>query len=106
MIKKPIEMLAIPMMVLGIFAIQAKELSLEDLDLSVPGSEPDITITEHQNRTMQEYRINNNVYMIKVTPRIGVPYYLVDPDGTGNMEWRRNSLGMDVNPPRWALFSW
>lgn len=105
MIKKLIPMLLIPLTI-PIVTAQGEKLRTGDLDLSVPGSEPDITITEHDNRTMREYRINNNVYMIKVTPRIGAPYYLVDPDGTGNMEWRRNSLGMDVNPPRWALFSW
>jgi hypothetical protein len=80
---------------------------LAALDLSpVDDMEPKVTIEEHHNRTVEEYRVNNNLYMVKITPKAGKPYYLVDPDGSGTMEWRRNSLGMDVQAPRWTLLRW
>ncbi|MEE4376818.1 MAG: DUF2782 domain-containing protein [Candidatus Competibacteraceae bacterium] len=101
-----IKRLVISAMALGIFTAHAKDLRVEDLDLSLPGSVPSITMNDHNNRTMQEYRVNGNLYMVKVTPKVGSPYYLVDPDGTGDMQWRRTSQGMDVEPPRWVFSSW
>ena len=67
---------------------------------------PEVTIKEHHNRTVQEFRNNNNLYMVKVTPSHGKPYYLVDDDGSGDMEMRRNAEGMDNRVPQWTLFSW
>ncbi len=67
---------------------------------------PEVTIKEHHNRTVEEYRNNNNLYMVKVTPSHGKPYYLVDDDGSGDMEMRRNAEGMDNRVPQWTLFSW
>lgn len=84
----------------------AQPKRVEELDLSVEGLEPSVTIMEHDNRMVEEYRSNNQLYMIKVTPKHGTPYYLVDPEGTGNMQWRRNSLGLDLQVPQWTLFSW
>jgi hypothetical protein len=44
--------------------------------------------------------------MLKVTPKRGAAYFLVDPAGTGEYEWRRNSQGLDIKPPQWTLGSW
>jgi len=68
--------------------------------------EPSVTIQEHDNRTVEEYRYNNNLYMIKVKPKNAPEYTVVDVDGRGEMEWRRDTLGMEVNPPRWTLLKW
>jgi len=68
--------------------------------------EPAVTIKDHHNRTVEEYRVNNNLYMVKVKPKVGEPYYLVDQDGSGSMEWSRGSSGLEDNAPRWTLFSW
>lgn len=68
--------------------------------------EPSVRIEQYDNRTIEEYSVNDNVYMIKVKPKYGPAYTLVDPDGNGEMEWRRDTLGMEINPPRWTLFSW
>jgi Protein of unknown function (DUF2782) len=62
--------------------------------------EPEITIVVKQNAVQYEYRINGQLYMIKVVPEKGKPYYLVDPDGTG--QWRR-SFTSDVVPPQWVI---
>lgn len=68
--------------------------------------EPEVTIRRRKDRTVEEYRINNQLYMIKVTPRKGVPYYLMDSDGDGSLETRRNELDPHLLVPSWIIFSW
>ena len=62
--------------------------------------EPEITIVVKPEVVQYEYRINGQLYMIKVVPEKGKPYYLIDPDGTG--QWRR-SFTSDVVPPQWVI---
>jgi hypothetical protein len=83
------------------------EFSSQGIDPAQLGNlEPEINIQQFDNRAVEEYRFNNHVYMVKITPSVGSPYYLVDPDGTGEMEYKRDSIGLDVNPPQWVLFRW
>ncbi len=67
--------------------------------------EPDVTIIEREDRTIEQYSVNGHVYMIKITPSAGPPYYLYDLDGDGQMDVRRSSP-MDIAIPQWVLFSW
>ncbi|MDX1488065.1 MAG: DUF2782 domain-containing protein [Acidiferrobacterales bacterium] len=62
--------------------------------------EPEITIVVSKQTTQYEYRINGRLYMVKVVPQKGKPYYLIDPDGTG--QWRR-SFSSDIVPPQWVI---
>ena len=70
--------------------------------------EPDVTIIRKGEETIEEYRINNKLYMVKVKPIIGPAYYLLDKDGDGNMDVRRvaesGEQNMRIN--QWVLFSW
>ena len=75
-------------------------------ELVESGLEPEINIQQFENREVQEYSVNDRVYMVKITPAVGFPYYLVDPDGTGEMEYKRDTMGLEVNPPQWTLFRW
>ena len=79
-----------------------------DLDLTLRPSdiEPAVTLRQYENRVTEEYRINGNLYMIKITPIAGPPYYLVDDSGTGDMEIRRGPAGRDIKIPRWTLLTW
>jgi hypothetical protein len=79
-----------------------------DLDLRVTDAdlEPTVTLTEREAATVQEYRVNNRLYQIKITPRVGAPYYLVDEDGSGDMAWQRGGSQFENNIPQWALLSW
>ncbi|MBK1703138.1 DUF2782 domain-containing protein [Halochromatium glycolicum] len=81
---------------------------LSELDLRVTEADiaPQVRVRDYANRTVEEYSVNNNVYMIKITPTAGAPYYLVDSDGSGDMEWNRGQPGRDMEVPQWALFSW
>lgn len=67
---------------------------------------PTVTIREDKHSVTEEYRRNGQVYMIKVIPRKGRPYFLVDADGDGVLDSRRNDLEPDVMIPSWVLFRW
>ena len=67
--------------------------------------EPEVTIMESDKGTIYEYRINGNLYMIKVQPTVGPPYYLLDTDGDGQMDVRENRV-WNNHIPQWVLFSW
>ena len=54
---------------------------------------------------MQEYRLGGRLYMVKIIPSSGVPYYLIDTDGDGQMETRQNDV-RSSKVPQWVLFSW
>ena len=68
--------------------------------------EPDVTIVQRKDATIEEYRLNGRLYMVKVTPFIGKPYYLLDNDGDGLMESRISDLKRDPIVPQWVIFSW
>ncbi len=83
--------------------------ALAELDLEYHESdhlEPQVQLKEYQNRSVEEYRINGNLYMIKIKPRFGPAYYLVDDTGTGELDLRRDSGGRDIIVPRWTLLTW
>lgn len=64
---------------------------------------PDITIQQRGEDRIEEYRIKGQLYMIKVTPSHGRPYYLVDPKGNGQMV-RYDDLAPNLMVPMWMLF--
>lgn len=67
--------------------------------------EPQITIIRQEDKIIEEYRINNNIYMVKITPVVGMTYYLIDHDGDGKLDVRKNELD-DVIVPQWVLITW
>jgi len=68
--------------------------------------QPEGKITKRGEDIIYEYRVNNQLYMVKVVPRIGFPYYLVDQDGDGSLESRYSSLEPNLVAPRWILYRW
>jgi len=68
--------------------------------------EPQITIRQEEERVVEEYRMNGQLYMIKVTPRNAEPYYLVDADGDGQLEQRMDELDPKIMIPSWTIFRW
>jgi uncharacterized protein DUF2782 len=67
--------------------------------------EPQVTIIKKDDAVVEEYRLNGILYMVKVTPSIGPPYYLIDNNGDGQLNHRRHELD-DVIVPQWILFRW
>jgi hypothetical protein len=66
-----------------------------------------VRIYRKERETIEEYSVSGRVYMLRVTPAVGAPYYLIDHDGDGTLESRTFSPakpGMLI--PQWILFSW
>lgn len=93
-----------------IWVLLALPVLAEEPSAEVPEEEevlaPTVTIVEDSKNVIEEYRLNGQLYMIKVTPRKGKPYYLVDADGDGLLDQRRNDLDPDVMIPSWVLLKW
>lgn len=69
-----------------------------------PSLEPEITITKRGSDKVEEYRVKGKLYMVKVTPPHGVPYYLVDQKGDGTFT-RQESLDSGLRVPMWVVKS-
>lgn len=67
-----------------------------------PEGEPQVTITKQSEQTIEEYRVSGKLYMIKITPKHGRPYYLVDDKGDGRFA-RQDGLDSGVRVPRWVI---
>lgn len=67
--------------------------------------EPQVTITRKGEDQVEEFRIKGKLYMVKVTPPHGVPYYLVDQNGEGNFI-RQDGPGRPVAVPMWVIKRW
>ena len=68
--------------------------------------EPDITITRKGSKTIQEYRRGGRLYMIKVIPDVGPPYYFIDNNGDGKMDVLKNEVEKNSNINMWKLWEW
>ena len=69
--------------------------------------EPVVTIREEEERVVEEYSRNGQVYMVKVIPRGGVPYYYIDTDGDGRLELDPDDQALNpVQPVFWKIKEW
>ncbi|MFA7351059.1 MAG: DUF2782 domain-containing protein [Methylotenera sp.] len=64
--------------------------------------EPQVTIIKKQGETIEEYRINGQLYMMKITPAHGVPYYLHKEDQDGS--WVNTGPTPPMSIPKWTIF--
>lgn len=98
-------------LLLGTPALAQEEVPVPPpLPESVPADsdqelQPEVTIIKRGKDVIEEYRVGGQLYMVKITPAKGLPYYLVDSDGDGSLETRRNELD---NPEvvQWRIFTW
>ena len=90
-----------------------KRLTLAGILLSCPvlgfanepiDGEPDVTIVQKGDRTVEEYRVNGFLYAIKVIPNKGKPYFLVRADGSDANFIRADKPELRI--PSWEIFSW
>jgi hypothetical protein len=70
-----------------------------------PSLEPQVTIQRRGTETIEEFRLRGRLYMIKVTPAHGVPYYLLDEGGRGEFV-RHDSYDTRTRPPMWVIHQW
>lgn len=69
-----------------------------------PALEPQVTILKRGIDTVEEYRIAGRLYMMKVIPPTGAPYYLIDHRGDGNFT-RHDSFDFGTRVPMWVIHS-
>jgi hypothetical protein len=67
-----------------------------------PALEPQVTILKRGTDTVEEYRIAGRLYMVKITPASGRPYYMIDHKGDGRFS-RQDGLDSGVRPPMWVI---
>jgi len=66
---------------------------------------PEVTIrVEASGDRVEEYRQNGVLYMVKVTPTRGAPYYLMDTDGNGRLN--RDDRDPRISPVHWKIYEW
>ncbi|MGD2118013.1 MAG: DUF2782 domain-containing protein [Chromatiales bacterium] len=67
--------------------------------------EPGVTIIQTENETIYEYRAGSRLYMVRVVPRVGPPYYFFDRDGDGELDIDKDDPHSNV-VNQWILFRW
>ncbi len=66
--------------------------------------EPEVTIRKRDGETVEEHRVKGKLYMIKVTPAHGVPYYLIDRSGDGVFSRMEDAPGTPtLSVPMWVI---
>jgi hypothetical protein len=70
-----------------------------------PALEQETTVRSENGDEIQEYRVGGKVQMIRVTPKNGAPYFLVDNRGDGTLMRQDNPLDNGVRVPQWTLFT-
>jgi Protein of unknown function (DUF2782). len=67
-----------------------------------PALEPQVTIQRRGTETVEEFRVGGRLYMMKVTPAGGRPYYLIDDRGDGTFT-RHDNYDTGTRPPMWLI---
>ena len=81
--------------------------ALEPLQSGEPlGSE--VTIQDSATETVYEYRRNGQLFMVKVQPKAkgAPPYFFVDHNGDGNLQYSAVNPQDAMNVNQWVLFRW
>lgn len=65
-------------------------------------AEPQITIRNKGTHREEEYRLHGKLYMVKIIPPKGKPYYLVDNFGNGKFV-RHEGPVVPVAVPQWVI---
>lgn len=75
----------------------------------VEGEDPEaeVNIRRRGDRVIEEYSIGGRIYMVKIIPDNGVPYFYFDADGDGRLESRVGEDLMEpVKPAQYKLLEW
>ncbi len=74
-----------------------------------PSDEPpyaEVIIRREGEKVIEEYRLDGHIYMIRIVPPVGPPYYLIDVDGDGELEVRRSDLERGLRVHQWKILEW
>lgn len=108
-------------LLIGMFALLSSMYSMADQhgmkeEINIPEPPPmatdtdesqkieaDVTIIRKKDHTIEEYRVNGKLHMVRITPTKGKAYYLLYPKNGGSPV--RKDLD-DIQTPYWKLFEW
>jgi hypothetical protein len=88
-----------PLLLASLLALPLSGFAQDPVD-----ADPDVTIRQQGDRTIEEYRVNGFLYAVKITPKNGKPYFLVRADGDDGNFVRADQP--DLLIPSWKIFSW
>lgn len=88
-----------------VLAPDKAEMNRENSELSET-DEGDIKIVRKGDKSIQEFRRGGRLYMIKVTPDIGPPYYFIDSNGDGTLDTRSSDGNLGANVNMWKIIEW
>ena len=93
----------------GSAAAQSKDVPIPKKQPPPAGSDdpaPAVTIRTGKNGDrIEEYREAGKVYMVRVVPVRGKPYYLYDDDRNGRLD-RSDADRHTIAPVYWTLYEW
>lgn len=67
---------------------------------------PEVTIIHEKDKTIEEYRVGGVIRYVKITPKHGKPYYLVDRNGDGIPETFYDPMKGPPPINQWLLLKW
>jgi hypothetical protein len=67
---------------------------------------PEVSIIHEKDKTVEEYRVGGKLRYVKITPKHGKPYYLVDRNGDGIPETYYDPLKGPPPINQWLLLKW
>lgn len=68
-----------------------------------PALRPQVTIRREADQEVAEYRLNGRLYMVRITPKNGKPYTMIDHRGDGTFTKQDNTLSPHLVVPQWVL---
>ena len=68
-----------------------------------PRLTPQTTTRTEGDNEIVEYRVRGKLYMMRVTPKHGKPYVMIDHKGDGTFTKQDNTLDNGVRVPQWVL---
>ncbi|MCU7958696.1 MAG: DUF2782 domain-containing protein [gamma proteobacterium symbiont of Bathyaustriella thionipta] len=67
--------------------------------------EPEVTIITTEHETIEQYSVDGKIRMVKITPKNGPAYYLVDSDGDGQLDVSKDSI-YNASTNMWEILTW
>lgn len=95
--------LLLPALLLPVFANAKVEPQTPDETPIEPKKKEAVTIVQDKDQLIEIHQIDGRVYGLKVIPKNGKPYFLVDVKGDGNFIQNASDR---LLVPQWVIMSW